>query len=252
MIDANLPAPLRHSLRSSREVVAVVVSPGVPGDAGRRPAGARRRSRRPCRVHRARRDARPGRVGARDLGSPGGRPDGAGRQAAGQRGRRARRLCRPGHGRAGRARRDDERRARPRGHPRRAHRRAPPLLRRRRHDDRRRRGDTAGSLGSRFAAGRTASRPRPTRSASSRKRCSRCSISAAASAETRLSARRRGSAPRSRSAPRRPWRARRPRASASPSEAPPARSRRGSPSPTASDSSSSVIVSSWKTPIRPR
>ena len=32
VIDANLPAPLRHSLRSSREVVAVVVSPGVPGD----------------------------------------------------------------------------------------------------------------------------------------------------------------------------------------------------------------------------
>ena len=31
-IDANLPAPLRHSLRSSREVVAVVISPGVPGD----------------------------------------------------------------------------------------------------------------------------------------------------------------------------------------------------------------------------
>ena len=32
VIDPNLPAPLRHSLRSSREVVAVVVSPGVPGD----------------------------------------------------------------------------------------------------------------------------------------------------------------------------------------------------------------------------
>jgi hypothetical protein len=32
LIDANLPAPLRHALRSSREVVAVVTSPGVPGD----------------------------------------------------------------------------------------------------------------------------------------------------------------------------------------------------------------------------
>ena len=32
VIDPNLPAPLRHSLRSSREVVAVVVSPAVPGD----------------------------------------------------------------------------------------------------------------------------------------------------------------------------------------------------------------------------
>jgi hypothetical protein len=33
VINANLPAPLRHSLRSSREVIAVVSSPGVPGDA---------------------------------------------------------------------------------------------------------------------------------------------------------------------------------------------------------------------------
>jgi hypothetical protein len=32
LIDANLPAPLRHALHSSREVVAVISSPGVPGD----------------------------------------------------------------------------------------------------------------------------------------------------------------------------------------------------------------------------
>ena len=33
VVDRNLPAPLRQALRQSREVVAVVIAPGVPGDA---------------------------------------------------------------------------------------------------------------------------------------------------------------------------------------------------------------------------
>ncbi len=32
VLDANLPGPLHQALRSSREVVAVLTAPGVPGD----------------------------------------------------------------------------------------------------------------------------------------------------------------------------------------------------------------------------